>query len=74
MGLGRPCSAKLKASEEAMVVEFRQRAMMPLDDMLGHLHGNSPTLRFSTTRPSAMAVGSYVRECSRYRTKSTPSD
>lgn len=38
VGPAKPSSAKLTATEEAMVVEFRQRTMMPpLGDMLGHL-------------------------------------
>src|SRR5450830_1099053 len=37
MGPARPRSAKLTPSEEQMVVEFRRRTMLPLDDMLGHL-------------------------------------
>ena len=44
MGPAKPCSAKLTTAEEAMVVEFRQRTMMPLDDMLGHLLDYFPQL------------------------------
>ncbi len=44
MGPARPRSAKLTPSEEQMVVEFRRRTMLPLDDMLGHLHECFPQL------------------------------
>lgn len=44
MGPANPRSAKLTASEEAVVVEFRQRTMMPLDNMLGHLLDYFPQL------------------------------
>ena len=44
MGPAQPRSAKLTPAEEAMVVEFRQRTMLPLDDMLGHLHQCLPQL------------------------------
>lgn len=44
MGPAKPRSAKLTAPEEAMVVEFRQRTMLPLDDMLGHIHEYLPQL------------------------------
>lgn len=45
MGPARPPpSTKLTPTEEAMVVEFRQRTMLPLDDMLGHLHERPPQL------------------------------
>ncbi len=44
MGPAKPCIAKLTAAEEAMVVEFRQRTMLPLDDMLGHLLDYFPQL------------------------------
>jgi len=44
MGPARPRSAKLTPSEEQMVVEFRRRTMLPLDDMLGHLHECLPQL------------------------------
>lgn len=44
MGPANPCSAKLTASEEAMVLEFRQCTMMPLGDMFGHLLDYFPQL------------------------------
>lgn len=44
MGPAKQCSAKLTAAEEAVVVEFRQRTMMPLDEMLGHLLDYFPQL------------------------------
>ncbi|WP_296268233.1 IS481 family transposase [Pseudomonas sp. UBA6562] len=44
MGPANPRSANLTASEEAMVVEFRRRTMMPLDNRLGHLLDYFPQL------------------------------
>ncbi|UVL15448.1 integrase core domain-containing protein [Pseudomonas atacamensis] len=44
MGPAKLCGAKLTASEDAMVVEFRQRTMRPLDDMQGHLLDYFPQL------------------------------
>ena len=38
MGPALPRSAKLTLAEEELVVEFRRRTLLPLDDMLGHLH------------------------------------
>lgn len=46
-GASPAASAKLTLAEEAMVVEFRRRTMLPLDDMLGHLHGCLPQLSCS---------------------------
>ncbi|CRM72195.1 hypothetical protein [Pseudomonas sp. 8 R 14] len=37
-GPAQTLSAKLTAAEEAMVVEFRQRTMLPLDEIQGHLY------------------------------------
>ena len=44
MGPALPRSAKLTLAEEEMVVEFRRRTLLPLDDMLGHLHQCLPQL------------------------------
>ena len=44
MGPAKSCSTKLTTAEEAMAVEFRQRTMMPPDDMLGHLLDYFPQL------------------------------
>jgi hypothetical protein len=37
MGPGRPRSTVLSEAEEAIVVEFRRRTLLPLDDVLGCL-------------------------------------
>lgn len=44
MGPALPRSAKLTLAEEELVVEFRRRTLLPLDDMLGHLHQCLPQL------------------------------
>jgi transposase InsO family protein len=44
MGPSRPRSTVLTEAEEAIVVEFRRRALLPLDDVLGCLRGAIPTL------------------------------
>ncbi len=44
MGPRRPRSSVLTEAEEAIVVEFRRRTLLPLDDVLGCLRGAIPTL------------------------------
>ncbi len=44
MGPGRPRSTVLTEAEEAIVVEFRRRTLLPLDDVLGCLREAIPTL------------------------------
>src|ERR671920_174268 len=44
MGPARPRSTVLTEAEEAIVVEFRRRTLLPLDDVLGCLRGAIPTL------------------------------
>src|ERR687886_3111587 len=44
MGPRRPRSAVLTEAEEAIVVEFRRRTLLPLDDVLGCLRESIPTL------------------------------
>ena len=44
MGPARPRSTVLSEAEEAVVVEFRRRTLLPLDDILGCLRGTIPTL------------------------------
>ena len=44
MGPKRPCSTVLTEAEEAMVVEFRRRTLLPLDDVLGCLRECLPKL------------------------------
>src|SRR3954449_1719493 len=44
MGPSRPRSTVLTEIEEAIVVEFRRRTLLPLDDVLGCLHERIPKL------------------------------
>src|SRR5688572_23287694 len=44
MGPSRPRSSVLTEAEEAIVVEFRRRTLLPLDDVLGNLRETIPTL------------------------------
>src|SRR5215210_254376 len=44
MGPSRPRSTVLTEAEEAVVVEFRRRTLLPLDDVLGCLREAIPTL------------------------------
>ena len=44
MGPARPRSTTLTEAEEAMVVEFRRRTLLPLDDILGCLRDTIPRL------------------------------
>jgi transposase InsO family protein len=44
MGPRRPRSTVLTEAEEALVVEFRRRTLLPLDDVLGCLRGTIPRL------------------------------
>src|SRR5690348_10506188 len=44
MGPARPRSSVLSEAEEAIVVEFRRRTLLPLDDVLGCLRETIPKL------------------------------
>ena len=44
MGPRRPRSTVLTEAEEAIVVEFRRRTLLPLDDVLGCLRESIPKL------------------------------
>src|SRR5215207_320744 len=44
MGPSRPRSTTLTEAEEAIIVEFRRRTLLPLDDVLGCLRESIPTL------------------------------
>ena len=48
MGPSNPRSTVLTAAEEAMVVEFRRRTLLPLDDVLGCLRDSIPKLTRSS--------------------------
>jgi hypothetical protein len=44
MGPAKPRSTTLTEAEEAIVVEFRRRTLLPLDDVLGCLRETLPAL------------------------------
>ena len=44
MGPTRPRSTVLSEVEEAIIVEFRRRTLLPLDDVLGCLRESIPKL------------------------------
>ena len=48
MGPTVPRSTVLSAAEEAMIVEFRRRTLLPLDDVLGCLRNSIPKLTRSS--------------------------
>ena len=48
MGPTVPCSTVLTPAQEAMVVEFRRRTLLPLDDVLGCLRDSIPNLTRSS--------------------------
>jgi hypothetical protein len=48
MGPTVPRSTVLSAVEEAMIVEFRRRTLLPLDDVLGCLRDTTPKLTRSS--------------------------
>ena len=50
MGPTAPRSTVLTPAEEAMVVEFRRRTLLPLDDVLGCLRDSIPKLTRSSLR------------------------
>ena len=50
MGPKRPRSSVLTEAEEAIVVEFRRRTLLPLDDVLGCLRESIPRLTRSALR------------------------
>ena len=54
MGPSRPRSTVLTEAEEAIVVEFRRRTLLPLDDVLGCLRESIPKLRKSEFNLSAI--------------------
>jgi transposase-like protein len=53
MGPARPRSTVLTEAEEAIVVEFRRRTLLPLDDVLGCLRETIPRLSRSMLYPPA---------------------
>ncbi|WP_081427366.1 IS481 family transposase [Pseudomonas frederiksbergensis] len=69
MGPAKPSSACLTVSEEAMVVDFRRRTMLPLDDMLGHLHESLPQLSRSALHRCLVRHGISRRASSTNETK-----
>ena len=58
MGLSRPYSTVLSETEEAIIVEFRRRTLLPLDDVLGVLSSKSiPKLSRSALHHSLVRHG-----------------
>lgn len=57
MGPVKPRSAKLTDDAEAMVVEFRRRTLLPLDDLLGHLRETLPQLTRSALHRCLVSHG-----------------
>ncbi len=57
MGPRRPCSSVLTEAEEALVVEFRRRTLVPLDDVLGCLRDAIPKLTRSALHRCLMRHG-----------------
>jgi transposase-like protein len=57
MGPRRPCSSVLTEAEEALVVEFRRRTLLPLDDVLGCLRDAIPKLTRSALHRCLMRHG-----------------
>ena len=55
MGPKAPKSTVLTPAEEAIVVAFRQKTLLPLDDVLGCLRDTIPNLTPCTAACSAMA-------------------
>lgn len=54
MGLSAPHSTVLTLAEEAMVIEFRRRTLLPLDDVLGCLRDSLPELTWSNLHPMSL--------------------
>lgn len=48
MGPGQPKSTVLSPAEEAVIVEFRRRTLLPLDDVMGCLRESIPKLSRSS--------------------------
>lgn len=59
MGPRVPRSSVLTSAEEAMVVEFRRRTLLPLDDVLGCLRETIPTLTRSALHRCLQRHGIY---------------
>src|SRR4051794_19446513 len=60
MGPRRPRSTVLTEAEEAIVVAFRRRTLLPLDDVLGCLRESIPTLIL--LRHEGWCLDAYLRE------------
>jgi hypothetical protein len=58
MGPHNPRSTVLTLAEEAVVVEFRRRTLLPLDDVLGCLRDAIPTLTRSSLHRCLNATAS----------------
>ena len=51
MGPTQPKSTVLSPAEEAVIVEFRRRTLLPLDDVMGCLRESIPKLTRSSLQP-----------------------
>ena len=58
IGPCRPRSSVLTEVEEAMVVEFRRRTLLPLDDVLGRLRDAIPRLSAAPCTAASSATAS----------------
>jgi hypothetical protein len=58
IGPRRPRSSVLTEVEEAMVVEFRRRTLLPLDDVLGRLRDAIPRLSAAPCTAASSATAS----------------
>src|SRR4051794_22300291 len=65
MGPKRPRSTVLTEAEEAIVVEFRRRTLLPLDDVLGACARASPPSRAAACTPALCGTAS--RGCPKTR-------
>src|SRR5437588_1309827 len=75
MGPRNPKSTVLTPVEEAMIVEFRRRTLLPLDDVLGCLKDNIPELTRSSLhqmRQSATSTSISASCGSRRQTQYVP--
>jgi hypothetical protein len=68
MGPIAPHSTVLTAAEEAMIVEFRRRTLLPLDDVLGCLRDSVPSL----TRSSCIVAWNATASPGYLRTRISP--
>jgi hypothetical protein len=61
MGPRQPASTVLSLTEEAVIVEFRRRTMLPLDDVPGCLRESIPSSPAPACIAASGAMASRVR-------------